>query len=244
MDVGVYFDLRNPPGWRQDWSRLYGFTLEAIQDAEHLGADSVWLSEHHLFEDGYLTDAVRRVRELWNDPSHLPSPVQQPPRIWLNGPEGGAPGRSARRGAAVGGPQPVRALPGGSAGGWSRRGGGEDGRPLFTWVSEDPERDWAVVREHYAYQTNSYRSAVADSTGRAATPADVERHRAKGTSAKMGGFGCGTPEQVAAGTRGLLDGLPVSHIFIFASVAGMPEKMVKDHIATICGRLRPLLKNP
>jgi len=30
------------------------------------------------------------VRELWNDPSHLPSPVQQPPPIWLGfmGPKG------------------------------------------------------------------------------------------------------------------------------------------------------------
>jgi alkanesulfonate monooxygenase SsuD/methylene tetrahydromethanopterin reductase-like flavin-dependent oxidoreductase (luciferase family) len=52
--LGVYFDLRNPPGWRQDWSRLYSFTLELCQEAERLGADSAWFSEHHMFEDGYL----------------------------------------------------------------------------------------------------------------------------------------------------------------------------------------------
>jgi alkanesulfonate monooxygenase SsuD/methylene tetrahydromethanopterin reductase-like flavin-dependent oxidoreductase (luciferase family) len=55
VDVGVYFDLRNPPEWRQDWSRVYGFTLEMCEEAERLGAASVWLSEHHMFEDGYLT---------------------------------------------------------------------------------------------------------------------------------------------------------------------------------------------
>src|SRR5206468_3662851 len=55
VDVGVYFDLRNPPGWRRDWSRLYGFTLEMCEEAERLGARTVWLSEHHMFEDGYLT---------------------------------------------------------------------------------------------------------------------------------------------------------------------------------------------
>jgi alkanesulfonate monooxygenase SsuD/methylene tetrahydromethanopterin reductase-like flavin-dependent oxidoreductase (luciferase family) len=55
MDVGVYFDLRNPPGWHQPPERLYAFTLEVIEEAERLGARSVWLSEHHLFEDGYLT---------------------------------------------------------------------------------------------------------------------------------------------------------------------------------------------
>jgi alkanesulfonate monooxygenase SsuD/methylene tetrahydromethanopterin reductase-like flavin-dependent oxidoreductase (luciferase family) len=54
MRFGVYFDLRNPPGWRQDWARLYSFTLELCEEAERLGADSAWFSEHHMFEDGYL----------------------------------------------------------------------------------------------------------------------------------------------------------------------------------------------
>ena len=54
VKVGLYFDMRNPPGWRQDPTRLYGFTLEMCEEAERLGAPSVWLSEHHLFEDGYL----------------------------------------------------------------------------------------------------------------------------------------------------------------------------------------------
>jgi alkanesulfonate monooxygenase SsuD/methylene tetrahydromethanopterin reductase-like flavin-dependent oxidoreductase (luciferase family) len=54
MKVGLYFDLRNPHGWRQDPARLHAFTLEAIEEAEHLGADSVWLSEHHLFADDYV----------------------------------------------------------------------------------------------------------------------------------------------------------------------------------------------
>jgi alkanesulfonate monooxygenase SsuD/methylene tetrahydromethanopterin reductase-like flavin-dependent oxidoreductase (luciferase family) len=54
MNVGLYFDLRDPPAWRQGWSRTYGFALEMCEEAEHLGAHSIWLSEHHLFEDGYL----------------------------------------------------------------------------------------------------------------------------------------------------------------------------------------------
>lgn len=54
MRVGLYFDMRNPPAWQQDPSRLYGFTLEMCQEAERLGIDSVWVSEHHRFDDGYL----------------------------------------------------------------------------------------------------------------------------------------------------------------------------------------------
>jgi alkanesulfonate monooxygenase SsuD/methylene tetrahydromethanopterin reductase-like flavin-dependent oxidoreductase (luciferase family) len=33
---------------------LYGFTLEMCEEAERLGCHSIWLSEHHLFDDGYL----------------------------------------------------------------------------------------------------------------------------------------------------------------------------------------------
>jgi alkanesulfonate monooxygenase SsuD/methylene tetrahydromethanopterin reductase-like flavin-dependent oxidoreductase (luciferase family) len=52
--VGLYFDLRNPPTWQHDPARLYDFTLEVCQEAERLGIDSVWVSEHHRFDDGYL----------------------------------------------------------------------------------------------------------------------------------------------------------------------------------------------
>ncbi len=54
MRVGIYTDLRNPPRWRRDWRAHYARVLDRIQEAERLGAGSVWVSEHHLFEDGYL----------------------------------------------------------------------------------------------------------------------------------------------------------------------------------------------
>lgn len=54
LNVGLYFDLRNPQRWAQDPARLHAFTLEMCQEAEHLGAHSVWTTEHHLFEDGYI----------------------------------------------------------------------------------------------------------------------------------------------------------------------------------------------
>src|SRR6516164_6155821 len=54
MNVGIYFDVRNPSEWAVDKNRLYGFTLEMCEEAERLGCHSVWLSEHHRFDDGYL----------------------------------------------------------------------------------------------------------------------------------------------------------------------------------------------
>ncbi|MBJ7336390.1 LLM class flavin-dependent oxidoreductase [Mycolicibacterium sp.] len=58
MKVGLYFDLRNPPGWHQEWQRLYGFTLEVCEEADRLGIGSLWFSEHHLFSDGYLNQPL------------------------------------------------------------------------------------------------------------------------------------------------------------------------------------------
>ena len=54
MRLGMYLDMRNPPKWRRPWSHHYGRWLERIEEAERLGAEAVWLTEHHFFDDGYL----------------------------------------------------------------------------------------------------------------------------------------------------------------------------------------------
>lgn len=58
INVGIYFDLRNPRQWRQRPARLHAFTLEMCAEAERLGASSLWFSEHHLFDDDYLTSPL------------------------------------------------------------------------------------------------------------------------------------------------------------------------------------------
>jgi alkanesulfonate monooxygenase SsuD/methylene tetrahydromethanopterin reductase-like flavin-dependent oxidoreductase (luciferase family) len=52
--VGCYLDLRNPPRWLRPWAEHYARNLERCVEVERLGLDSVWCSEHHFFEDGYL----------------------------------------------------------------------------------------------------------------------------------------------------------------------------------------------
>jgi probable F420-dependent oxidoreductase len=55
--LGVWYDFRNPLGparWRVPWPQLYRETLDQAAYAEELGFSSVWLSEHHFSEEGYL----------------------------------------------------------------------------------------------------------------------------------------------------------------------------------------------
>jgi alkanesulfonate monooxygenase SsuD/methylene tetrahydromethanopterin reductase-like flavin-dependent oxidoreductase (luciferase family) len=56
--VGLYFDLRNPQRWRQDPASLHAFTLELCEEADRLGIDSLWFTEHHKFDDGYLSQPL------------------------------------------------------------------------------------------------------------------------------------------------------------------------------------------
>jgi hypothetical protein len=42
MNIGFYFDLRNPAQWPSDPARLDDFALEMCEEAEALGCSSIW----------------------------------------------------------------------------------------------------------------------------------------------------------------------------------------------------------
>jgi len=320
MKVGIYFDMRNPSQWRQDWSRLYGFTIEMCQEAEHLGIDSVWTSEHHLFDDGYLTqpltmlaavagatrtiglgtavllaplrsavhiaeeatvidlisggrlelglgagyrvpefdlfarviarryivnDArVEELRSIFADPRHVPSPVngQIPIYLGYQGPKGAA--RAGRLGAglltangALWETYRNALVANGHDPGIARMKGSISG-----WVSDDPEADWPIVKEHLRHQLDSYRRYMVEGTDQPVPrPVDPDRVRAGGLGGGFGGFVHATPAEFASAVRGYAAGAPVEEIFVWSSIGGMPEKMVADHIRRVATSLKPLL---
>jgi hypothetical protein len=91
VKVGLYYELRVPPGSGQVSARVYAHTLETCEEAEQAGIDSVWLTEHHQFDYGYrvpgfeLFSRMRSgrfeatgdcVRQLWGPGGITPRPVQ------------------------------------------------------------------------------------------------------------------------------------------------------------------------
>ena len=52
MKFGLWYDFRNPQG--QPWTRVYDELLDQIEWADSAGFESVWLSEHHVTDDGYM----------------------------------------------------------------------------------------------------------------------------------------------------------------------------------------------
>jgi alkanesulfonate monooxygenase SsuD/methylene tetrahydromethanopterin reductase-like flavin-dependent oxidoreductase (luciferase family) len=53
VTYGLWYDFRNPEPWREPFDSFYERRLDQITQAEGLGFDSVWLTEHHFCEDGY-----------------------------------------------------------------------------------------------------------------------------------------------------------------------------------------------
>jgi alkanesulfonate monooxygenase SsuD/methylene tetrahydromethanopterin reductase-like flavin-dependent oxidoreductase (luciferase family) len=110
------------------------------------------------------------------------------------------------------------------------------------FVSDDPDRDWAEVAPYVAYQADSYRRYMVEGTGRPTPkPVDPDRLRAGALGAVMGSFLFTTPDDAAVQIGAHAKGAPVETVFLWASIAGMPEALVIQHVETICTRLAPLL---
>jgi alkanesulfonate monooxygenase SsuD/methylene tetrahydromethanopterin reductase-like flavin-dependent oxidoreductase (luciferase family) len=320
MNVGIYFDLRNPPQWATDPARLYGFTLEVCEEAEALGCHSIWLSEHHLFDDGYLpqpltfaaavaartkrvrigtavmiapihhpaelaeqavivdqvsngrldlgvgtgyrvpefelyeaplsnryaaTDrSTRELRRLWDVVT--PRPVQPRLPIWMGyqGPQGarraGLLGEGLLTPSALSWPPYRDALAeaGHDVAATARMAGGING-----WVTEDPAGDWPTVARHVAAQFDSYRRHMVEGTDQPVpSPVDPEKLRSRTTSrGSLDRILYGAPDEVASEIRALTRGAPVETVFLWASIAGMPEDLVRRNVQVICTELAPRL---
>lgn len=310
--LGIYLDLRNPPGSGRLTSHVWGFALELCEEAERLGIQSVWVTEHHLFDDGYLTqplvfaaaiaartrtlrigtavvvapfrsapliaeeaiavdllsdgrlelglgsgyripefdlfgaDIKRRfdstdrvalaVRELLDNNGLKPTSVQVPLPIWLGygGPRGaeragrmGFPLLSANRELAP------AYLKGRADAGHDPEGARMAGH-LGLFISEDPDRDWDLVRDDFGYQGDSYYRHMIEGTGRApARRVDPDRRRERGVGAALGNLLVETPDAAAGALRAYTKGTPIDTVFSYPIVGRMSEERSRRHLAAM-----------
>src|SRR5262249_60257938 len=94
--------MRNPPRWPAPWAELYRDTIDLVVDAERRGAHAVWLTEHHGFEDGYLSQPLAlgaalavRTKSMRIGTAGLAAPLRPPRHSPGGAPRPGRP--SARR---------------------------------------------------------------------------------------------------------------------------------------------------
>lgn len=88
INYGLWYDFRNPLEWRQPFEVFYAERLAQIADAEKLGFNSCWLTEHHFCEDGYtpsplvLASAIAaRTQQMRLGTNLMLLPLHDPVRI-------------------------------------------------------------------------------------------------------------------------------------------------------------------
>jgi alkanesulfonate monooxygenase SsuD/methylene tetrahydromethanopterin reductase-like flavin-dependent oxidoreductase (luciferase family) len=85
---GLWYDFRNPPQWQIPFERLYAESLDQIVEAERLGFDSAWITEHHFCDDGYTPSPLvmaaaigARTKRLRTGTNLMVLPLHNPLRV-------------------------------------------------------------------------------------------------------------------------------------------------------------------
>jgi alkanesulfonate monooxygenase SsuD/methylene tetrahydromethanopterin reductase-like flavin-dependent oxidoreductase (luciferase family) len=186
-----------------------------------------------------LTDtAVAEIRRLLDEGIVTPPAAQYPFPIWLGyqGPQGAK--RAGRLGVgllsldrALLDPYREGLVEGGHDPAIARTGG-----MLDVIVADDPEAAFERILPHYAHQLNSYRAAAVAGSGRDA-PKEITVEKLRSGAAQKGqipGLRVLTPSDAVNAIRAATHGSPVEHVYLWASVAGMPEDLVERHVELTC----------
>ena len=193
-----------------------------------------------------LTDAaVAEIRRLLDEGIVTPPAAQNPFPIWLGyqGPQGAK--RAGRLGVgllsldrALLDPYREGLVEGGHDPATARTGG-----MLDIIVADDPEEAFERILPHYAHQLNSYRAAAVAGSGRDA-PKEITVEKLRGGAAQKGqipGLRVLTPTDAVAAIREATEGSPVEPVYLWASVAGMPDEIVERHVELTCTQVAPNL---
>ena len=214
LGIGAGYSPREYELYDKDLSKRYGLTDAAVAEIRH------------LLDDGVVT----------------PPPAQRPFPIWLGyqGPQGARrAGRLGvgllsldrrllepyREGLVEGGHDPASARTGGM---------------LDIVVADDPEATLHRILPHFLHQANTYAECAVAGTG--VEPRVLTAEKVMGRSTAPGqipGLRVLTPDDAVTAIREATDGAPVEHVYLWASVAGMPGDVVDRHVELLCSQVAP-----
>jgi hypothetical protein len=110
-------------------------------------------------------------------------------------------------------------------------------------VADDPEAAFERILPHYVHQLNSYRAATVAGTDHPA-PKEITAERLRsGVSAagQIPGLRVLCPADAVEAIRSATTNAPVEHVYLWASIAGMPDDLVERHVELLCTEVRPNL---
>jgi alkanesulfonate monooxygenase SsuD/methylene tetrahydromethanopterin reductase-like flavin-dependent oxidoreductase (luciferase family) len=197
-----------------------------------------------------MEERVHEMRRQWADGVAVPSPVQDPFPIWLGvmGPRGARMAGRLGAGLLWMGDELVEPYERGL------REGGHDltiarrGGLVNLILADEPEEFWTRVKPHIAYQRESYvrygTEGKADGTPGALSlqnPVDPDVLRKREGPVVSPRVDVVTPAEAIARITDWLDGKPVEDIFLWASIAGMPDDIIDRHTELVATQLAPAL---
>jgi alkanesulfonate monooxygenase SsuD/methylene tetrahydromethanopterin reductase-like flavin-dependent oxidoreductase (luciferase family) len=192
------------------------------------------ITESHLVE----------IRRLLEEGVVSPGPVQADLPLWL-GAFGAIGARKAgrnRAGMLWLDPSLLGPYREGLEQGGHDPGSGAMGGLVSMIVSNDPERAWATIKPHLDYQWRSYHEAARAGTADADMPELQEGtsiERSQGPIMLPPGYDAVTPDEAVRRLEAWLGELPVSDVFFFDSLAGMPDELVEEHMTLLATEVRP-----
>lgn len=86
--LGIMHDFRKPSFDERSYNHYYAEALEEVAEADRLGFDTVWMSEHHFSGDGFLPSPLvmaaaiaARTRRIRIGTSIMVLPLHHPLRV-------------------------------------------------------------------------------------------------------------------------------------------------------------------
>jgi alkanesulfonate monooxygenase SsuD/methylene tetrahydromethanopterin reductase-like flavin-dependent oxidoreductase (luciferase family) len=196
-----------------------------------------------------LEERAIEIRRLWEEGVATPAPLQERMPIWIGGTGLRAARIAGRLGEGLLWPGPAslpeyrKALAGAGHDPDSARMGGL----VQMVINDDPEAAWPRISPHLTYQWGSYAYYGGLDTvapGMALLPdLDPESLRSGESVLLAPKFDVVTPEEAIRRLTEWMGDLPIEHILIWSSIAGMPDDLVARHIELLSTKVTPALRD-